>query len=69
MKPTIKCCNLEFEPAEEGLFEIDDGLLIACYCPMCEFMITVDYSSSLDYWETDLENLQFWEYVAAAPKN
>lgn len=68
MKPKTKHCgDFEFTPDDEGIFDIDDGLLIACECPVCGFLVTLDYSSNLDYWQED-DNSRFWKYVDKAPK-
>lgn len=54
---TIICyvTNFEFSPAESpfGIFEVDNGMNIACYCPCCDRMVTIDYSINIEDWEKD----------------
>lgn len=40
-----------FEFTPEYVFEVDNGLNLACYCPDCESMVTIDWASNKETWE------------------
>lgn len=70
MRPvTIYCdfCKLDHETKSLHIFRIDNDLLEACYCPCCDFMLTIGYAQSSEEedfkFKLDKEKKEFEHFI------
>lgn len=55
MIPQVSCCVV-FIP--DSIFEVDQQTYLACYCPSCGFMKTIDYASNKEVWESEIKQYE-----------